>query len=164
MATLAAQSEEELALRDKANLSLGYVYLQQNAFDRARNYLQQVRLNSPYSNRALLAMGWIAQQQGRSDEALAPWTELRNRNVTDPAVQESLLAVDLVQDDFIDYLFLAVVSRKASEQELNELNTIIADRGFNRNDRKMQQAMIVLDYLSRLSELYHSRPFEKEVQ
>jgi predicted negative regulator of RcsB-dependent stress response len=93
VATLAAQSEEELALRDKANLSLGYVYLQQNAFDRARNYLQQVRLNSPYSNRALLAMGWIAQQQGRSDEALAPWTELRNRNVTDPAVQESLLAV-----------------------------------------------------------------------
>ena len=71
VATLAAQSEEELALRDKANLSLGYVYLQQNAFDRARDYLQQVRLNSPYSNRALLAMGWIAQQQGRSDEALA---------------------------------------------------------------------------------------------
>ena len=92
-ATLAAQSEEELALRDKANLSLGYVYLRQNEFDRARDYLQQVRLNSPYSNRALLAMGWIAQQQGRSDEALAPWTELRNRNVTDPAVQESLLAV-----------------------------------------------------------------------
>ena len=62
--------------------------------------------------------------------------------------------MDLIQDDFIDYLFLAVVSRKAGEQELNELNAIIADRGFNRNDRKMQQAMIVLDYLSRLSELY----------
>ena len=93
VAILAAQSEEELALRDKANLSLGYVYLRQNAYDLARDYLQQVRLNSPYSNRALLAMGWIAQQQGRSDEALAPWTELRNRNVTDPAVQESLLAV-----------------------------------------------------------------------
>jgi hypothetical protein len=93
VATLAAETEEQLALRDKANLSLGYVFLRQNAFDRAGEYLQQVRLNSPYSNRALLAMGWIARQQGRSDEALAPWMELRKRNVTDPAVQESLLAV-----------------------------------------------------------------------
>ena len=85
-------------------------------------------------------------------------------NNRDGGWQESLLDVDLVQDDFIDYLFLAVISRKASENELDELNTIIADRGFNRNDRKMQQAMIVLDYLSRLSELYFTRPFEMEVQ
>ena len=85
-------------------------------------------------------------------------------NDKDGGWQESLLDVDLVQDDFIDYLFLAAVSRKAGEQELNELNTIIADRGFNRNDRKMQQAMIVLDYISRLSELYFTRPFEMEVQ
>lgn len=93
VATLPAQAEEALALRDKANLTLGYVFLRQGAFERARSFLQQVRLNSPYSNRALLAMGWIAQQQGRTTEALSPWTELRHRNVTDPAVQESLLAV-----------------------------------------------------------------------
>jgi hypothetical protein len=85
-------------------------------------------------------------------------------NDDDGGWQESLLAVDLVQDEFVDYLFLAVVSRKAGQQELNELNAIIADRGFNRNDRKMQQAMIVLDYLSRLSELYFTRSFEMEVQ
>ncbi len=85
-------------------------------------------------------------------------------NSSDGGWQESFIDVDLIQDDFIDYLFLAVVSRKAGEQELNELNAIIADRGFNRNDRKMQQAMIVLDYLSRLSELYFTRPFEMEVQ
>jgi hypothetical protein len=56
------------------------------------------------------------------------------------------------------------LSRSASAQELETLNAIIADRGFNRDDRKMQQTMIVLDYVSRLSELYHTRPFEKEVQ
>jgi hypothetical protein len=56
------------------------------------------------------------------------------------------------------------LARNASERELIELNAIIAERGFNRIDRKMQQAMIVLDYISRLSELYHTRPFEKEVQ
>ena len=85
-------------------------------------------------------------------------------NNRDGGWPESFIAVDLMQDDFINYLFLAVLSRNASEQELAELNTIIADQGFNRDDRKMQQAMIVLDYLSRLSELYHTRPFEKEVQ
>ena len=85
-------------------------------------------------------------------------------NDDDGGWQESLLDVALAQDEFIDYLFLAVISRKAGEQELNELKAIIADRGFNRDDRKMQQAMIVLDYLSRLSELYFTRPFEMEVQ
>ena len=83
------------------------------------------------------------------------------------AEDKAKIVDDIIEDDPItfndvfqniifskEYLFLAVVSRKAGEQELNELNAIIADRGFNRNDRKMQQAMIVLDYLSRLSELY----------
>ncbi len=85
-------------------------------------------------------------------------------NDDDGGWQDSFIEVNLVPDDFIDYLFLAVLSRSASQQELDELNTIIADQGFNRDDRKMQQAMIVLDYLSRLSELYHTRPFEMEVQ
>jgi hypothetical protein len=85
-------------------------------------------------------------------------------NNRDGGWKESFIEVELAQDDFIDYLFLAVLSRSAGDQELDELNTIIADQGFDRDDRKMQQAMIVLDYLSRLSELYHTRPFEKEVQ
>jgi len=84
-------------------------------------------------------------------------------NDNDGGWQESLLDVNLMQDDFIDYLFLTVLSRNASEREFTELDAIIAERGFNRIDRKMQQAMIVLDYISRLSELYHTRPFEKEV-
>jgi hypothetical protein len=85
-------------------------------------------------------------------------------NDNDGGWQESFIDVDLGQDEFIDFLFLTVLSRSASAQELETLNAIIADRGFNRDDRKMQQTMIVLDYVSRLSELYHTRPFEKEVQ
>lgn len=85
-------------------------------------------------------------------------------NDNDGGWQDSFINVSLTQDEFIDYLFLTVLSRNASEQELDELNAVIVDRGFNRDDRKMQQTMIVLDYLSRLSELYHTRPFEKEVQ
>jgi hypothetical protein len=85
-------------------------------------------------------------------------------NNRDGGWQDSFIEVDLLQDDFINYLFLAILSRSASQQDLDELNAIIADQGFNNENSKMQQAMIVLDYLSRLSELYHTRPFEKEVQ
>ena len=84
-------------------------------------------------------------------------------NNRDGGWQDSFIEVDLLQDDFYHYLFLAVLSRNARQQELDELKRIIADQGFNRNDRRMQQAMIVLDYISRLSELYHTQPFEKEV-
>jgi hypothetical protein len=84
-------------------------------------------------------------------------------NNDDGGWQESFIAVDLTGDAFIDYVFLAVASRKASPEELVELSAIITDRGFDRDDRKMQQAMIILDYLSRLSEIYFTQPIEKEV-
>jgi hypothetical protein len=81
-------------------------------------------------------------------------------NADDGGWQDSLWTVGLSGDDFIDYLFLAVLSRKATAQELNTLNQIISSRGYDRDDRKKYQARIVLDYLSRLSELYHTQPFE----
>ena len=84
-------------------------------------------------------------------------------NNSDGGWQESFVAVNLTGDAFIDYVFLAVASRKASPEELAELSAIIAGRGFDRDDRKMQQAMIILDYLSRLSEIYFTRPIEEEV-
>ncbi len=80
-------------------------------------------------------------------------------NDNDGGWQDSFIDVELSEDDYIDYLFLSVVSRPARQEELDELNAIIIDRGYNRDDRKMQQAMIVLDYLSRLSELYFTRVF-----
>ena len=81
-------------------------------------------------------------------------------NVDDGGWQGSILSVNLTGDDYIDYLFLAILSRKATPEELNTLHAVFASRGYDRDDRKKQQAMIVLDYLSRLSELYHTQPFE----
>ena len=78
---------------------------------------------------------------------------------SDGGWQDSFIEVDLSGDEYIDYLFLSVLARSARQEELDELNAIIASRGYNRDDRKMQQAMIVLDYLSRLSELYFTRVF-----
>lgn len=86
-------SEEMRALRDKANVALGYAYLQAGRSVDAASVLQRVRLDGPESSKALLAAGWADSAQGRFADALVPWSELRGRSLLDPAVQESLLAV-----------------------------------------------------------------------
>ena len=91
--TMLAPTPELEALRDRANLALGFAYLQAGEPARARPVLARVRLNGPYSNKALLGIGWADAQLGDYQAALAPWMELRNRNLLDAAVQESYLAV-----------------------------------------------------------------------
>jgi lipopolysaccharide biosynthesis regulator YciM len=88
-----APGSEMAALRDKANLALGYAWLQASNPTAARTALERVRLSGPYSTRALLGMGWAEAALGQYREALAPWSELHDRNLLDAAVQESYLAV-----------------------------------------------------------------------
>ena len=91
--TMDAAGSEMAALRDKANLALGYAWLQVNNPTAARSALERVRLAGPYSTRALLGMGWADAALGQYRKALTPWTELHERNLLDAAVQESYLAV-----------------------------------------------------------------------
>ena len=91
--TLYTESRELLALRDKANLALGYAWLQAQNPQAALVALNRVRLNSAYTTRALLGAGWAHAQLGAYDQALVPWMTLRQRNLLDAAVQESYLAV-----------------------------------------------------------------------
>ncbi|HEX4619303.1 MAG TPA: tetratricopeptide repeat protein, partial [Steroidobacteraceae bacterium] len=91
--TMPAASEEQLALKDRANVALGFAYMQANEPARALPALERVRLNGPYSNKALLGTGWAEAALGNYQGALRPWMELRSRNVLDAAVQESFLAV-----------------------------------------------------------------------
>jgi len=91
--TMPADREEMLALKDRANLALGYAYLQAKDPAKARVALERVRLNGPYSNKALLGTGYADAQLGDYKRALNPWLELRNRNLLDSAVQESFIAV-----------------------------------------------------------------------
>jgi tetratricopeptide (TPR) repeat protein len=86
-------SEERLALRDKANVALGYALLQASRPVEAKPALQRVRLSGPYSNKALLGAGWADAEQGNYRAALAPWSALTDRDLLDSAVQESLLAL-----------------------------------------------------------------------
>ncbi|HEY1725838.1 MAG TPA: hypothetical protein VGF89_10465 [Steroidobacteraceae bacterium] len=91
--TLQTDSDELLTMRDKANLALGFAYLQADKPGPARVALDRVRLNGPYSSRALLGDGWARAATGDYRGALAPWLELQKRSLLDAAVQESFLAV-----------------------------------------------------------------------
>ena len=120
-----AEGEELLALRDKAHLSLGYAFARQKDYEQAREQLQAVRPQGPFSNRALLALGWIAHKQGRSESAMVSWIELRGRSPTDPAVLETLLVVPAVHRE-LDALQTATRDYEAAmtaySSELNRLH------------------------------------------
>ena len=91
--SLESGRRELRSLRDRANLALGYAYLQNNQPELAKPPLERVRLDGPYSNKALLGVGWADAAQGQYQEALTPWMELRDRNLLDSAVQEAYLAI-----------------------------------------------------------------------
>lgn len=123
-----ATGEELLALRDKARLSLGYAYARMEDYKQARKQLEAVRPQGPFSNRALLALGWIAHKQGRSESALVSWMELRGRSPTDPAVLETLLVVPAVHRE-LDALQTATRDYEAAMTAYNsELQHLHAAR------------------------------------
>jgi hypothetical protein len=90
---LGSDKEELRALKDRANLALGFAYLQADKPQQALAVLARVRLQGPYSDKALLGTGWADAALGDYRRALTPWLELRGRNILDAAVQESYLAV-----------------------------------------------------------------------
>ena len=59
----------------------------------AKPILQRVRLEGPYSSKALLGVGWADAGSGEFKRALVPWLALRKRSLLDSAVQESFLTV-----------------------------------------------------------------------
>jgi hypothetical protein len=91
--TMPVRDDEQRALRDRANLALGFSLLQEQAGEPAIAALSRVRLEGPFSNRALLGLGWAETDARRLDRALVPWLELREGRLLDASVQESFLAV-----------------------------------------------------------------------
>jgi tetratricopeptide (TPR) repeat protein len=88
-----ASDEPTRAIRDKANLVRGTLLLEAGRYDEAKLALERVRLDGPLSNQALLSAGWADSHVSRFDNALVPWGILAERDRTDPAVQEAMLAL-----------------------------------------------------------------------
>jgi len=130
--TMHAVGTEMQTLRDKANLALGYAWLQAGNPGDARTALDRVRLTGPYATRALLGVGWADAALGQYKDALTPWTELHSRDLLDPAVQESYLAVPYAYAKLnanaqaADYYESAI---KSFEDESGRIDTAVARIG-----------------------------------
>jgi tetratricopeptide (TPR) repeat protein len=85
--------EEHQALSDKANVALGFAYLQNERPDDAARHLARIEDGSPWSAQARLGLGWALAAQGEFEQALAPWQSLQQGDPFDPAVQEAHLAI-----------------------------------------------------------------------
>jgi hypothetical protein len=123
---LETQWPELMALRDKANLAIGYAKLQAGEPAAARLALERVRLNGPQSSKALLGAGWADAAGKQYQAALAPWQELQGRNLLDAAVQESYLAVPYAYAELgamaqaVEYYERAIAAYDAERARIGE--------------------------------------------
>ena len=96
------------AIRDKTNMVLGSIMLRSDDYAHAELAFDRVRLEGPYSNRALLSTGWAEASAHDYQKAVVPWGMLIGRDPTDAAVQEARLALPFA------YSKLRVYGRAAS--------------------------------------------------
>ena len=104
-----AVTEADKSIRDKSNLVLGTIMLESSRYTEARNYLDRVRLNGPFANQALLSAGWASMSAEQFDRATVTWGILADRESTDAATQEAMLALPYA------YSKLAIHGRAAEQ-------------------------------------------------
>ena len=117
-----------LAVKDKSNLVLGSKLLDERNFEGAKQVLDRVRLKGPFSNRALLGSGWADAFRNQFERALVPWSILVTRQVTDPSVQEAMLAVPYAYGKLNVHSKAALMYGSALEKfgtEVDKLSTSI---------------------------------------
>jgi hypothetical protein len=129
--TLQARNEEQASLRDRANLALGFALLQQRGGDEPAAVLSRVRLDGPFTNKALLALGWAEANANRPDRALVPWLELQQRPLLDASVQEALIAVP--------YAYVKLASNGQASQNYRS-----AVDAFSRESRRIDESIAAI--------------------
>lgn len=123
---LAVDDPAGLSIRDKSNLVLGSLLFESGNFERAKQSLDRVRLEGPFSNQALLRAGWAEASAQNYDRALVPWDILANREPTDVAVQEAMLAAPHAYADLKLYGRSALMYGRALEQFSNQIEKVDA--------------------------------------
>src|SRR5215510_4508319 len=73
---LPAADPAGFSIRDKSNLVLGTMLFESGNFERAKQSLDRVHLEGPFSNQALLRAGWAEATTEQYDRALVPWNIL----------------------------------------------------------------------------------------
>jgi hypothetical protein len=123
---LASRATATAAIRDKSNMVLGSLMLQSEDYARAQLAFDRVRLEGPYSSRALLSAGWAEVSAHDYQKALVPWGMLVGRDGTDAAVQEARLALPFAYSRLRIYGRAAQLYGQALDvfgQELEKVDT-----------------------------------------
>jgi tetratricopeptide (TPR) repeat protein len=123
---LPAGDSVSLAIRDKSNLVLGSLLFESADFERAKQSLDRVRIEGPFSNQALLRAGSAEASAGNYDRALVPWNILAEREGTDAAVQEAMLAVPHAYNNLKSYGRAALMYGHALELFGNQIKKVNA--------------------------------------
>ncbi|HXI03294.1 MAG TPA: tetratricopeptide repeat protein [Candidatus Saccharimonadales bacterium] len=121
-----ASDRPDLAIRDKSNLVLGTILFESSDFDRAKEALDRVRIEGPFSNEALLRAGWAEASAKQYDRALVPWDILVDREPTDAAVQEAMLAVPHAYESLDLHGRAALMYERALEQYGSQIEKVDA--------------------------------------
>lgn len=181
---LPVSDSETNALKDRAALAIGYNYLQLQAPDKAREALVNVRLEGPFSNGALLALGYANYEKKDYKRSLSFWLELLTRNPGDPAVQEAMIlaprayeALKANQQAFFGYK-LAITTLNNQLAEVDKLGESIkspewlsllspsSDGGANADPLDVPASVAPADNksISLLYELFAQHPFNEGFQ
>ncbi|MCH8890048.1 MAG: hypothetical protein IH827_03050, partial [Myxococcales bacterium] len=88
--------------------------------------LDRVRLEGPFSNQALLRAGWADASAENFERALVPWSILAEREATDAAVHEAMLALPYAYSQLNVHGRAAVLYGQAVEAFGNELDKVNA--------------------------------------
>src|SRR3989449_1579369 len=123
---LPAGDSAGLAIRDKSNLVLGSMLFEAGDFERAKQSLDRVRLEGPFSNQALLRAGWAEASAKQYDRALIPWNILADREPTDAAVQEAMPAVPHAYASLSLYGRAAIMYEQAADQLSKQIERVDA--------------------------------------
>jgi tetratricopeptide (TPR) repeat protein len=132
---LPANDPAGVAIRDKSNLVLGTMLFESGNFERARQSLDRVHLDGPFSNQALLRAGWAEATAQHYDRAVVPWNILVDREPTDAAVQEVMLALPHAYASMKLYGRAATGYGRALELFTNQIQRVDASIGSIREGR-----------------------------
>ena len=152
---------EMAALRDQANLALGFSQLRRAEARAALTNFSRIRLQGPLSHKALLGAGWAWSRLDNFDQALVPWLELTRKNTIDVATQEALLAIPTAFEQSqrkelaVQYYELAanqfdqqleILDQVASSISQSEINRGIASECLVASDRAIRQIPTPIAY------------------
>lgn len=138
------QDDAERALRDRANTVLGYHFLRAQEGGTARPLFARVRTEGPFSNRALLGMGWAE---------LAPRGDRQDRRALDEETRP---------ESFRDVASLGVLIRPGFFEA--DIYQRLADRPFQRDDLGESEEESLLRALTVWDELAKRDPMDDAVQ